>query len=71
MVDNITQDVSDINLFAMVFEVNLVRSNPKEWWIDTGATRHVCSTKELFTSFKPINGEQVFIGNSVSFTIEG
>ena len=29
VVDNITQDVSNINLSAMVSEVNLVRSNPK------------------------------------------
>ena len=42
MVDNITQDVLDINLSAMVSEVNFVGSNPKEWWIDTGATRHMC-----------------------------
>ena len=47
VVDNITQDVSDINLSAMVSEVNLVESNSKKWWIDTGATRHVCSTKEI------------------------
>ena len=51
VVDNITQDVSDINLSAMVSEVNLVGSNPKEWWIDTGAIRHVCSNKELFIFF--------------------
>ena len=71
MVDNITQDVSDINLSAMVSEVNLVGSNPKEWWIDTGATRHVYSTKEMFTSFEPLNGEKVFMGNSVSSAVEG
>ena len=71
VVDNITQDVSDINLSAMVFEVNLVGSNPKEWWIDTGATRHVCSSKEMFTSFEPLDGEKVFMGNSASSTIEG
>ena len=71
MVDNITQDVSDINLSAMVSKVNLVGSNPKEWWIDTGATRHVCSSKEMFTSFEPLNGEKVFMENSVSSAVEG
>ena len=58
VVDNITQDVSDINLSVMVSEVNLIGSNPKEWWIDTGATRHVCSTNEMFTSFEPLNGRK-------------
>ena len=71
MVDNIIQDVSDINLSAMVSEVNLDGSNPKEWWIDTGATRHVCSSKEMFTYFEPLDREKVFMGNSVSFTVEG
>ena len=55
----------------MVSEVNLVGSNPKEWWIDTGAFRHVCSTKEMFTSFEPLNGEKVFIKNSDSSAVEG
>ena len=71
VVDNITQDVSDINLFAMVSEVNLVGSNPKEWWIDTGATRHVCSSKEMFTSFEPLDGEKVFMGNFAFSAVEG
>lgn len=30
VVDNITQDVSDISLCAVVSEVNLVGSNPKK-----------------------------------------
>ena len=45
VVDDITKDVSDINLTLVISKVNLVGSNPKEWWIDTGVTRHVCSNK--------------------------
>ena len=41
VMNNITQDVLDINLSTMVSEVNFFGSNPKEWWIDTGAIRHV------------------------------
>ena len=41
--DKITNDVSDIDLAAVISEVNLVGSNPRELWIDTGATHHVCS----------------------------
>ena len=31
VVNDIIHDVSDINLFVMIFEVNLVGFNPKEW----------------------------------------
>ncbi|KAH9671079.1 hypothetical protein KPL70_017207 [Citrus sinensis] len=71
VVENITQHVSDINLSAVVSEVNLVGSNPREWWNDTGATRHVCSEKWLFTSFEAVsNGEKLFMGNSATSEIE-
>ena len=71
VVDTITQDISDINLSVMVSEVNFFGFNPKEWWIDTAATKHVCSTKEIFISFEPLNGEKVFMENSVSSAVEG
>lgn len=47
-------------LVAVVSEVNLVDSNPKEWWLDTGATHHVFSDKNAFCSLdmRPI-GEKL------------
>ncbi|RVW97088.1 Retrovirus-related Pol polyprotein from transposon TNT 1-94 [Vitis vinifera] len=72
VIDDITKNVSDIDLTAVVSEVNLVGSNPKEWWIDTGATRHVCSDQKMFSTFEPIeNGEKVFMGNSATSEIKG
>ena len=34
MVDNVAQDVAKISLSTVVSEVNMVGSNPSEWWID-------------------------------------
>ncbi|XP_022861374.1 uncharacterized protein LOC111381780 [Olea europaea var. sylvestris] len=71
MVDYMAQDVSEINLAAVISEVNMVGSNPKEWWIDTGITRHVCFDKELFATFEAIeNEEKLFMENSVTSEIK-
>ena len=52
--------------------MNLVGSNPREWWIDTSATRNVCLDKNMFTSFEPIDsGEKFFMGNSTTSEIQG
>ncbi|PHT95262.1 hypothetical protein T459_03144 [Capsicum annuum] len=40
------------DLCAMFSECNLV-GNLREWWMASGATRHVCANKELFPSFVP------------------
>ena len=61
-VDGLLGDVSDMNLSAVVSEVNFTGSNTKEWCVDTGATRHVCSDKKMFSSYHSIdNGEQLFM----------
>ncbi|CAI9771418.1 unnamed protein product [Fraxinus pennsylvanica] len=61
-----------MNLATVISEVNMVGSNPKEWWIDTGAMMHVCSDKKLFTTFETIeNGEKLFMGNSTTSEIKG
>ena len=31
MIDDISKDVSDLDLMTVISEVNLVGSNPKEW----------------------------------------
>ena len=42
IVVNLVMTQTNMNLSAVIFEVNLVEGNTKEWWIDTGATRQVC-----------------------------
>jgi hypothetical protein len=70
-VGTLSKDVSDINLSAIVSEVNLV-GDTKEWWVDTGATRHVCSDKNMFSKYNSVeHGEQLFMGNSSTARVEG
>ncbi|GJX26750.1 pol polyprotein [Tanacetum coccineum] len=62
--------VSDV--CAMISEVNLVGTNHGGWWIDTGATRHVCADKSMFHSFRAVdNGQKLYMGNSATADIKG
>ena len=70
--DAITQEVSDISLFAVVSEVNIVDSNPKELWLDTRATRHIYCDKVGFASLAPLETEEkLYMGNSATSKIKG
>ncbi|PHU21227.1 hypothetical protein BC332_06334 [Capsicum chinense] len=54
------------DLCAIFSECNLT-GNPREWWMDSGATRHVCSNKELFSSFAPDQAEEmIYMANSAT-----
>ncbi|XP_070042520.1 uncharacterized protein [Nicotiana tomentosiformis] len=55
----------------MLFECNLV-GNPKEWWIDSRDTRHICVVKEAFATYS-IAGpeEELSIKNTATTKIEG
>ncbi|KAF3615265.1 putative phosphoserine aminotransferase, chloroplastic-like [Capsicum annuum] len=57
------------DLCAMFSECNLV-GNPREWWMNSGATRHVCANKELFSSFSLAQAEEmIYITNSATAKI--
>ena len=60
MVEKISNGVDDINLTAMIFECNMA-GNPKEWWIDTGATRHFCANTSMFSSYTTVGVMKNFI----------
>lgn len=45
-------------------------SNKSEWIVDTGATKHFCSDKDLFVDFSNASDGE-FMGNSSSFEVLG
>ncbi|KAA0066206.1 pol polyprotein [Cucumis melo var. makuwa] len=70
-VDEVSDDIADIDLCAVISECNMV-DDSKEWWVDTGATRHICANKNMFTSYMSVsNGEKLFMGNSSTSKVEG
>ena len=48
---NEAHNVNQINNFvAMLFQLTSP-SNKSDWWLDTGTTCHVCSNKDLFSTY--------------------
>ncbi|KAF3633090.1 putative phosphoserine aminotransferase, chloroplastic-like [Capsicum annuum] len=59
------------DLCAMFSECNLV-GNPREWWMDSSATHHVCANKELFSPFAPAQVEEmIYMAISTMSKVEG
>ncbi|CAM8887002.1 unnamed protein product [Rhodiola kirilowii] len=59
-------------LAAVISQLSLVDSNSKEWWLDTGATHHICSDKNAFSELKLSEaGEKVYMGNSATTEVKG
>ncbi|CAL9019360.1 unnamed protein product, partial [Prunus brigantina] len=69
--EKLSNEISDINLSAVISQLNPI-SNTKEWWVGTGATRHICSNRKMFTTYQQLNqGDQLFMGNSSASKVEG
>ncbi|CAA0841717.1 Unknown protein, partial [Striga hermonthica] len=66
----VPSELTDMDMSAMVFEANLV-DNPRAWYIDTCATHHVCSDKELFSNYTHSTGQKLHMGNSSSSDVAG
>ena len=56
---------------TIVFEVNLV-NNMIEWVVDTGATKHICSNKEMFLDYEEvIDGESIYLEDARTASVAG
>ncbi|CAM8902820.1 unnamed protein product [Rhodiola kirilowii] len=68
---NVAEGDEDM-LVAVISQLNLADSNPKEWWLDTGVTHHICSDKNAFSKLKLTeSGEKVYMGNSATSEVKG
>jgi len=52
-------------IVAVVSQVNLV-TNVSKWVVESGATRHICANRNVFTSYTSVGDgeEQVYLGDS-------
>ncbi|CAM9000087.1 unnamed protein product [Rhodiola kirilowii] len=69
---NVAEVEEEELLVAVISQLNLADSNPMEWWLDTGATHHICSDKNAFSELKLAEtGEKVYMGNSATSEVKG
>ncbi|VFQ71252.1 unnamed protein product [Cuscuta campestris] len=64
-------ELDHLDLYAFVTEVNLVGSNPREWFVDTGATCHIFSNWGMFHEFQETSGDKVWMGNLAQSEVQG
>lgn len=56
---------------AVVSEINMV-GDAGNWWMDSGATKHVCIDKRFFTDYEVVDdGSFLYMGNSSTAPIKG
>nr|GEX06173.1 BTB/POZ domain-containing protein NPY2-like [Tanacetum cinerariifolium] len=47
-------------------------TNVVDWWVDTGATKHICNSRRMFVSYQKVNEpEPMFMGNKITSKIKG
>ena len=42
-----------------------------DWWMDSGATVHICADRSMFSSFQGYNSAPVLMGNGVPAAVRG
>ena len=58
-----TNTVVNEDFLAVVSKVNMI-GDDVEWWINSGATRHIACSRNLFKTYEEDdNGEKLFMGN--------
>jgi len=60
------------NFVAMIFDqINVVQSD-NDWWIDSGASKHMRKDHSLFRTLDLVEDKKVlYMGNTSTFDIEG
>ncbi|XP_042041347.1 uncharacterized protein LOC121786796 [Salvia splendens] len=56
------KDWDENDLIAVVTEEANLIENKGSWYIDTGATAHVCADRNKFSTYNPIDGRKINMG---------
>ncbi|KAL0534481.1 hypothetical protein IC582_028772 [Cucumis melo] len=57
-------------LVAMISKVNVIRGS-EGWWLDTGASRHVCHDLSLFRKYNEVKDKNILLGDHHTTKVAG
>ncbi|GKF72790.1 zinc finger, CCHC-type containing protein, partial [Tanacetum coccineum] len=57
------------NIVAMISEAFSLKEE-KSWWVDSGATRHVCNDQTMFKTYEP-SDSMLYMGNHSTAEVKG
>ena len=57
------------NFVAMISEAFTLEEE-KSWWVDSGATRHVCNDQAMFKTYEPLDS-MLYMGNQSTAQVKG
>ncbi|KAL5818317.1 hypothetical protein ACOSQ4_022159 [Xanthoceras sorbifolium] len=63
-------NLTEEQLIAMISKINIVGGS-EGWWVDTGASRHVCYDRAMFKSYSETVDKKVLLGDSHSTIVAG
>lgn len=63
-------NLTEEDLCAMISEINMV-SGAEGWWLDTGASRHICFDRTMFKTYSETADKKVLLGDSHSTEVVG
>ncbi|RZB51885.1 Retrovirus-related Pol polyprotein from transposon TNT 1-94, partial [Glycine soja] len=55
---------------AVITEINMIGGSDG-WWVDTGASRHVCYDRAMFKTYTNVENKKVLLGDSHTTTVAG
>ncbi|GKC90081.1 hypothetical protein Tco_1150730 [Tanacetum coccineum] len=64
--DNKNKDNNFVSMISEAFSLE----EEKSWWVDSGATRHVCKDQTMFKTYEP-SYSMLYIGNHSTAQVKG
>ncbi|KAF3681104.1 putative phosphoserine aminotransferase, chloroplastic-like [Capsicum annuum] len=69
---NMIESNKECDDLCTMLSVSSLVGNLREWWMDSGATHHVCANKKLFSSFTLAQVEEIiYMANFTTTKVEG